>query len=109
MPWKNQNFWEWLYDVLSSNAIYISSFLLAAVISIFSTARKYGKVDWLEALICGLLTLTVASILSWFNLPNQAAIFAGGFIGFKGSKWVDQKFNEQWDRKSIKRTKDHED
>lgn len=100
MPWRNSNFLEILYNFIVTYGIAIGSFVLAMLISIFTTAKKHGKVDWLEAIICGLLTLAIASILGWLKLPEQLAIFVGGLVGFKGSTWVDTKFNKFYDDKT---------
>lgn len=98
MPWKNQTFFEWLYAIFMNYSWIFASFILTVLLAVFRTAKKYGKVDWLEAIICGLLTIAIASILSWINLPNEVGIFLGGVIGFKGTKWVDQKFSEKYDQ-----------
>ncbi|WP_336943358.1 phage holin family protein [Acinetobacter modestus] len=98
MPWKNQTFLDWLYAILVNYSWLVASFILTVLLAVFRTAKKYGKVDWLEAIICGLLTIAIASILSWLNLPNEVGIFFGGVIGFKGTKWVDQKFTEKFDQ-----------
>lgn len=48
----------------------------------------YGKGGWrqmcLEGALCGLATLTVTPLLSYFGFPETVATFAGGFIGFMG-------------------------
>lgn len=97
MPWKNQSFWEWLLQ--NSEAIWawliqhgeiVVGFFLAVVLAIFRTTRAYGKADWVEALICGFLTLAGASLLEWLKFPSQIAIAVGGVIGFKGSKWANE-------------------
>ena len=98
MPWKNQSFFEWAYDILVNYWWVIASFILTVLLAVFRTAKKYGKVDWLEAFICGLLTIAISSVLSWINLPTESCIFLGGVIGFKGTKWVDQKFTEKFDQ-----------
>lgn len=99
MPYKNNQFWADFIQWLSTYSAVIFAFFLAVFISIFSTAKKHGKIDWLEALICGGLTVAIASVLSYINLPNQLAVFIGGFIGFKGSLWVEEKFNQEYQRR----------
>ncbi|QHH99245.1 phage holin family protein [Acinetobacter dispersus] len=109
MPWKNQSFIEWAYQILANYWWLIASFIVTVLLAIFRTAKKYGKVDWLESFICGLLTITIASLLSWLNLPNEVGIFFGGVIGFKGTKWVDQKFSEKYDQTFGSSTHDKEE
>lgn len=99
MPWRNDSFLNAIFQFITTYSAVIIGFFLAFFISIFSTAKKYGKVDWLEALICGGLTVAISSVLSHFNLPHQFAIFIGGFIGFKGSLWLEEKFNHEFHRR----------
>lgn len=109
MPYRNNPFLADLVQWFSTHATVIFGFFLAVMLSIFSTAKKHGKVDWLEALICGGLTVAIASILGYFNLPNQLAVFIGGFIGFKGSLWVEEKFNHAFQQKFEKKGKNHDE
>lgn len=99
MPYRNNQFWTDFFQWLNTYSAVIFAFFLAVFISVFSTAKKHGKIDWLEALICGGLTVAIASVLSYINLPNQLAVFIGGFIGFKGSLWVEEKFNQEYQRR----------
>lgn len=99
MPYKNNQFWADFMQWLNTYSAVIFAFFLAVFISIFSTAKKHGRIDWLEALICGGLTVAIASVLSYINLPNQLSVFIGGFIGFKGSLWVEEKFNQEYQRR----------
>lgn len=98
MPWKDQSFMDWAVDMFIAYWWILASFLLTVLLAVFRTAKKYGKVDWLESFICGLLTIAIASLLSFLNLPNEVGIFLGGVIGFKGTIWVDQKVSEKFDQ-----------
>lgn len=42
----------------------------------------------LEGMLCGALTLAVASALEWLSLPASVAPFFGGFIGLIGVEGV---------------------
>lgn len=75
-------------------------FLIAMLVntvamSVFSTAKKTGKVDWLESIMCALFAYGVWFILTWWNLPEGVGVLLGGLIGFKGtnatSKWISKK------------------
>lgn len=59
------------------------AFLIALLRSI------YGGSGWkkmlLDALICGALTLTFASALTYFSLPSSLSVAIGGCTGFIGT------------------------
>lgn len=95
MPAKYQPLLDWL---LLHGEI-IMGFLLAVLLAVFRTAKKYGKADWVEALICGALTLAAASLLEWMKFPSQLAIAVGGVIGFKGSQWTNSLIDKKLDVK----------
>ncbi|QHM71297.1 phage holin, lambda family [Mixta intestinalis] len=64
----------------------VGAVLLAIVMAILRIA--YGGGGWkkmvLEGLLCGALTLTVASGLEYLELPRSLAVAIGGGIGFIG-------------------------
>lgn len=50
-----------------------------------------GKTWWetlIEGLLCGALTLTAVSTMSFFGIPKDLTVAIGGFIGFVGVKEV---------------------
>lgn len=75
-------------------------FLIAAITTTFimaliRTAKKNGKIDYLESIMCALFTYGIWFILTWLNLPESVGVLIGGLIGFKGttitSKWIGKK------------------
>lgn len=75
-------------------------FLIAAITTTFimaliRTAKKNGKIDYLESIMCALFTYGIWFILTWLNLPESMGVLIGGLIGFKGttitSKWIGKK------------------
>lgn len=58
----------------------------------------YGNGGWrqmaLEGALCGLATLTLVPLLSYFGLPDSMATFVGGAVGFMGV----EKLREYADR-----------
>lgn len=108
MP-PDSSLWQQLYELLHEIRHFILSFVLAVLISILSTSHKHGSIDWIEALICGFLTLACASTLNYLNLPSELSIFLGGFVGFKGSLWVDNKFNQKFNSITGLGKKEHND
>ena len=74
-------------------------FLIAAITTTFIMAiirtAKNGKIDYLEAIMCSLLTYGVWFVLTWLNLPEGIGVLIGGLIGYSGthitSKWLYEK------------------
>ena len=72
-------------------------FLIAAITTTFimaliRTAKKNGKIDYLESIMCALFTYGVWFVLTWLNLPEGIGVLIGGLIGYSGthvtSKWL---------------------
>ncbi|MHA3061999.1 phage holin family protein [Acinetobacter sp. ANC 4636] len=85
------------YETLTVNSMVICAMTLSVVTSAIKSIKQKGKLDWVEALLCGCLTLAVSSTLEYLKLPREISIFLGGFIGFKGSLWVDAFINRKTD------------
>ena len=86
MPYKDPNhhgFVIWLID----NSIIIFAFFLSFIISILRTLKE-GKADFIEAGICGFLTVASYSLLTQFNLNPQLVVFIGGFVGWFGTNYT---------------------
>ena len=74
----------------------IASVSSAILMAIFRTAKNHGKIDWLEAGMCGLFSYSIWFVLSWFNVPEGAGVIIGATIGYRGthfvSDWLLDKF-----------------
>ena len=75
-------------------------FLIAAltttfIMALIRTAKKNGKIDWLESVMCALFTYGIWFVLTWLNLPEGIGVLIGGLIGFRGttvtSQWLSKK------------------
>ena len=75
-------------------------FLIAAItttfiMAIIRTAKKGGKIDYLESIMCAIFTYGVWFVLTWLNLPEGIGVLIGGLIGYSGthitSKWLYKK------------------
>lgn len=95
-----QGCWKVILDYWFLVLTLIMTILMAAL----RTAKQYGKVDWIEAVICGIFALSVWLILGWFNIPESAGVLIGGMIGFKGSHavsdWLSEKFGVDEDEEN---------
>ena len=84
MPFKDPNnvaFIEFLFKNMNE----IAAFFLTFLIAVFRTIKQ-GKMDIAEAVLCGLLTMAGASVLQYFELPDNLLFFVGGMIAFFGTK-----------------------
>ncbi|OUY07634.1 phage holin family protein [Acinetobacter populi] len=86
--------YKFLVDTLTIYGVTIMALLLSIITSALKSIKRKGKLDWVEALICGCLTLAVSSTLQYLKLSSEISIFLGGLIGFKGSLWVDARINK---------------
>lgn len=84
-----------IIDWLNAHDMGIIGVFLSVGVSVIRSIKKRGKIDWLEAVLCGGLTLTMVSTLEYLNIPMQISIFVGGIIGFKGTLWVDHFINKK--------------
>lgn len=86
MPYKNPET-QSLVAFLLENMLVIGAFFLSFIISILRTLKE-GKADWIEAGICGFLTVASYSLLNQFKLDSQLVVFVGGFIGWFGTNYT---------------------
>lgn len=80
----------------------ISTVLMAVLMAVFRTAKATGKVDWLEAVMCGLFAYGIWFSLSFMNIPEGVGVLVGGMVGYKGtalvSKWIGNKLGINLDK-----------
>ena len=86
MPYKDPNHYDFV-TWLINNSVIIFAFFLSMVISLLRTIKE-GKADWVEAGICGSLTVASYSLLTQFKLDLQVVVFIGGFIGWFGTNYT---------------------
>ncbi len=85
------DFWKVIVEYWLLIAAITTTFIMA----IIRTAKKDGKIDYLESIMCSLLTYGVWFVLTWLNLPEGIDVLIGGLIGYSGtnitSKWLYKK------------------
>ena len=73
----------------------IAMILTTTLMAIFRTAKKHGRVDWIESAMCALFAYGIWFVLTWLNLPEGAGVLIGGFIGYFGthktSQWLSKR------------------
>jgi lambda family phage holin len=89
MPEKNPENWvvlsfiaKWIFE----NSQLLASFALSFVVAVLRTIKE-GKVDLIEASLCGMLTLASWSMIEYIGFPQKIAIFVGGMIAWLGTAW----------------------
>ena len=85
------DFWKVIVEYWFLIAAITTTFIMA----IIRTAKSNGKIDYLESIMCSLLTYGVWFVLTWLNLPEGIGVLIGGLIGYSGthitSKWIYEK------------------
>ena len=84
---KNNNMYKSsIMEWLQSNAPLIYGVVLSIIIAYgrLTYAGVGGRRKWVEALLCGALSLAASSGLDYFGLPVSMNPFIGGAIGFLG-------------------------
>jgi lambda family phage holin len=65
----------------------IASIILAFLRQIYEGEHPWRRMT-LEAVLCGALSVVLVSGLHWFSVPQSAATFVGGMVGFLGVEKV---------------------
>ena len=60
------DFWKLLVEYWFLPATILTTFLMA----VFRTAKVYGKIDWIESMMCALFAYGIWFALSWLNIPE---------------------------------------
>ncbi|MBI7277208.1 phage holin, lambda family [Pseudomonas aeruginosa] len=105
MPEKDPSFWSAALAWLTTVSPQLYALALSVVVAV--TRVIYGggtrRQALMEGALCGLVTLTIVPLLTYFNLPENMAAFAGGFVGFLGvekiravaERYVNSKVDKQ--------------
>ncbi|MCE9664510.1 phage holin, lambda family [Halomonas sp. M5N1S17] len=72
------------------------AFVVALVRSLHSGTKR--KKSWMEAVLCGCLTLAVFPVLQYLGLPVSLAAAIGAVIAFKGTEWVGHRSDELYQK-----------
>ncbi|WP_412524060.1 phage holin, lambda family [Brenneria populi] len=89
---NDPGFWADLAAGLKNSWPQLFGAILAVLIRygmlIYNGTEK--KNEWVEGLVCGLLTLAITSSLDMFGLPISVSPAIGGAVGFIGVKKLGQ-------------------
>lgn len=105
-----------LFQWVTANFQFITSGAMAASIAFARIAYEYTsgkrKRSWgasvAESVLCGLFALGLVSGLELFGLPQTAATFVGGMVGFIGvdklKEWLEAWGDKKVDKKADPQT-----
>lgn len=79
-----ERFIDALKDIPPEWQGFIMSFFIAILRVIYDAKETRPMRIFLEALICGGLSLCASTVIGWAGLPQSLSVAAGGAIGFIG-------------------------
>lgn len=103
MSGKNPDVWRELLGAIRAYWPQISGALLAMLIAyarIVYDGERGREGEWVEGILCGLLTLALTSGLTFVGLPIDIAPAIGGGIGFIGVKRLRKVALREFDKRT---------
>ncbi|RUR51406.1 phage holin, lambda family [Vreelandella populi] len=100
MPGRDPNLWQALLAYIATAWPQLYAAGLAFIVALVRGLHAGNPVSksWLEALLCGCLTLAVFPVLHYLGLPINLAVAFGAVIAFKGAEWFSTRADELYDR-----------
>ena len=87
------DFWK----VVVEHWLLIVTIVTTILTAIMRTAKQHGKIDYLEAGLCTMFSLSLWFVLEYLGLPKEAGVGVGVFVAYIGtvrfSAWVRNKFD----------------
>lgn len=86
MPEKNPDLWAALFAWWSTHQASLHAMGLSMIVAVVRVIYGGGHARQmvLEAVLCGLATLSLIPVLEWLGLPQSMSSFIGGMVGFLG-------------------------
>lgn len=86
---------------MQSHADILGPMVMSAAIAALRVMYGGGRLreTVFEAILCGVITITILSGLNLIGVPETAGVFAGGMIGFLGVKKVQGYAEKLLDRR----------
>ncbi|MFI0472956.1 phage holin, lambda family [Halomonas sp. HMF6819] len=100
MPNKDPSNWHALMDFILSVWPQIYAAGLAMLIALVRAIHAGGRPmkSFLEAVLCGFLTLSLMPLLEYFGISQNMAVAAGAAIAFLGVEWVRDKLDALYEK-----------
>ena len=88
-----QDVWRNIID----HWLLIVTIITTVLTAMMRTAKQHGKIDYLEAGLCTMFSLSLWFMLDYLGLPKEVGVGIGVFVGYIGtvrfSAWVRNKLN----------------
>ena len=85
------DFWK----VIVEYWLMIVTIITTVLTAMMRTAKENGKIDYLEAGLCTMFSLSLWFMLGYLGLPKEVGVGIGVFVGYLGtlrfSNWVRSK------------------
>ena len=85
------DFWK----VIVEYWLMIVTIIATVLTAMMRTAKENGKIDYLEAGLCTMFSLSLWFMLDYLGIPKEVGIGIGVFVGYLGtlrfSNWVRSK------------------
>ena len=85
------DFWK----VIVEYWLMIVTIITTVLTAMMRTAKENGKIDYLEAGLCTMFSLSLWFMLGYLGLPREVGVGIGVFVGYLGtlrfSNWVRSK------------------
>ncbi len=89
-----EEFYKGLHNFLLEYWLLLSTVISTISMAVLRTAKDKGRVDWIEAAMCGIFAYGIWLLLGFVNLPDGAGVFIGGIVGYKGTHFVSARVNK---------------
>ncbi|WKD26602.1 phage holin, lambda family [Halomonas sp. KG2] len=100
MPGRDPNLWQALLAYVATAWPQLYAAGLAFLVGMLRSLHAGNRVSksWLEAMLCGCLTLAAFPVLHYFGLPVDLAAALGAVVAFKGTEWFGNRADELYEK-----------
>ena len=92
-----EDFFQGLWKIIIDHWLLIVTIITTVLTAMMRTAKQHGKIDYLEAGLCTMFSLSLWFMLDYLGLPKEVGVGIGVFVGYIGtvrfSAWVRNKLN----------------
>ncbi len=86
-----------VWKIVVDHWLMIVTIITTVLTAMMRTAKQHGKIDYLEAGLCTMFSLSLWFMLDYLGLPKEVGVGIGVFVGYIGtvrfSAWVRSKLD----------------
>ena len=90
-----EDFFHSVWKIVVDHWLMIVTIITTVLTAMMRTAQDHGKIDYLEAGLCTMFSLSLWFMLDYLGLPKEVGVGIGVFVGYLGtvsfSAWVRSK------------------